>query len=445
MKSTKDLFFTAVFLIVLIASSPLAFAYSLSYDANGNLITGDGKFRIYNGFNKLVQVREGDNTTAPILENYTWHPMEDRIFAKSVYQNGSWQETVFYITKSFVRVQNATGAFDYKYIYQNGQLVAQQNPDGTKLFFHNDNLGSVGLITNESGAKVEETFYEPFGKIIAGGESSRYDYTGKEFDSVTGDYDFNARKLSINPPGFITPDQNIQNVYEPKDLNRYSYVRNNPYVAIDPTGKFVVYVGISSSMGAIVGGSVGTGFAISFSLNDGLQFGTYDRVSAGAVSPTINPLSVEAGYSSKQKNLNEFAGKSKDVGLDMGLGSFSVGGGVSVPYDEENDELEWKKYSKSNTIGIIDINPQIIPGSGYYTSSTTSMNLWYGNSNAIRSSINVDKESTQIQTSSGYSYSVPTSLYQRYPNVDWTKKEAGKGLCLSCSSTKKTTTSLKRG
>lgn len=36
---------------------------------------------------------------------------------------------------------------------------------------HKDHLGSVSLVTNESGAKVEETFYAPFGEIISGGES----------------------------------------------------------------------------------------------------------------------------------------------------------------------------------------------------------------------------------------------------------------------------------
>lgn len=238
MKYRHNLFYTAAFLIVLIASMPLVSAYSLTYDANGNLITGDGKFRIYDGFNHLVQVRTGNNATATILENYTWHPLEDRILAKSVYEtNGSWKEDVLYVSKEYVVVDNVSGSFDYKYYYQNGQLVAQQDYAGNKLFFHNDHLGSVSLVTNESGAVVEQTFYEPFGKVISGGTASRFQYEAKEYDSVVGDYDFHARKVNPEWGVFTQPDTIIQNVYDPQSLNRYAFEKNNPIKYTDPTGK----------------------------------------------------------------------------------------------------------------------------------------------------------------------------------------------------------------
>jgi len=34
--------------------------------------------------------------------------------------------------------------------------------------------------------KVKNSFYEPYGQIIEGGKTSRYDYTGKEFDFING-------------------------------------------------------------------------------------------------------------------------------------------------------------------------------------------------------------------------------------------------------------------
>ena len=50
---------------------------SLTYDANGNLISGDGKFRVYNDFNQLVEVYNGTNSTGNLLERYEWDPVQE--------------------------------------------------------------------------------------------------------------------------------------------------------------------------------------------------------------------------------------------------------------------------------------------------------------------------------------------------------------------------------
>ena len=48
-------------MILLVVSLPIAFAVELSliYDANGNLVTGDGKYRGYNSLNELFKVHNG--------------------------------------------------------------------------------------------------------------------------------------------------------------------------------------------------------------------------------------------------------------------------------------------------------------------------------------------------------------------------------------------------
>ena len=78
---------------------------------------------------------------------------------KKVYNESGWVETVIYDTKEHVLVKNVTGEFDYYYIYHNGQMVAQVNPDGSKIFMHPDHLGSVSVVTNETGDVVENTTY----------------------------------------------------------------------------------------------------------------------------------------------------------------------------------------------------------------------------------------------------------------------------------------------
>ena len=53
MKKGKIIGIIAVFMALLVISLPFVFAsqINLVYDANGNLVSGDGKFRTYNSLN----------------------------------------------------------------------------------------------------------------------------------------------------------------------------------------------------------------------------------------------------------------------------------------------------------------------------------------------------------------------------------------------------------
>lgn len=230
----------ALLLSLLVISLPICFAdtLSLTYDANGNLVSGDGKYRVYNSLNQLWKVYNGSDANGKLLEEFTYHPTEERVLVKKVYNpTGQLEETVYYINKEFVRVVNSSGSYDYVYVYHEGQLVAQRKPDGTKEFVHGDHLGSSTVITDENGDTIENTTYEPFGSIVEGGNTTRYDYTGQEYDSMLGDYDYHARRYKSEWGVFLSPDPVIQNRYAPQFLNHYTYTGNNPYLYIDLTGE----------------------------------------------------------------------------------------------------------------------------------------------------------------------------------------------------------------
>jgi len=77
----------------------------------------------------------------------------------------------------------------------------------------------------------------------------------EEFDSVTGDYDFDARRFDSSNNQFIQPDSVIQNVYDPQALNHYSFERNNPYKYEDEDGHLLDPVDASMVLiGAFVTG-----------------------------------------------------------------------------------------------------------------------------------------------------------------------------------------------
>lgn len=82
-----------------------------------------------------VELSSNHDSSDLLLGESVSTPRDERILVKKVYfSNGSLQETVVYVDENFVRVTNSSGSFDYTYVKHEGQLVAQQNPDGTKMF-----------------------------------------------------------------------------------------------------------------------------------------------------------------------------------------------------------------------------------------------------------------------------------------------------------------------
>ncbi len=227
-----------LFLMCLVITLPVVHAgtLNLQYDANGNLITGDGKYRVYNGFNQLAEIRNGSAVSGTLLEDYIYHPVEERILIKKVYEAGVVKDTVYYVDENFVRVVNSSGSYDYTYVKHEGQLVAQLNPDGTKYFVHGDHEGSTSVVTDSNGRMLENITYTPYGEILSGGAVSRFDSEGKEYSSYVGDYDFNFRKMKPEWGLFTQPDTLIPSLYDPQSLNRYMFERGNPYKNTDPTG-----------------------------------------------------------------------------------------------------------------------------------------------------------------------------------------------------------------
>lgn len=123
---------------------------------------------------------------------------------------------------------------------QGSQPQGQQLPPGVKIYYyHHDHLGSVNMVTDETGQVVQRMEYKPFGEpyLIEGQDVSPHKFTGKRLDASTGLYYFNARYYDAQLGRFIQPDTIVPNPGNPQDLNRYTYGRNNPLKYTDPTGR----------------------------------------------------------------------------------------------------------------------------------------------------------------------------------------------------------------
>ncbi|HSW87825.1 MAG TPA: RHS repeat-associated core domain-containing protein [Candidatus Saccharimonadales bacterium] len=228
---------------------------SYTYDADGNM-TSDGTYcYTYNEENQVSQVKNCGNNQ--VIAVYIYDYQGNRLIKRN-YTNGTLNNTVYspadeYETKK-IAANNSTQ--NTTYYFANGQQIAKKNPDGTKTYVHNDDLGSSSVLTDASGAVTENTTYDPWGEVKLGGTKDKFQYTGQEKDSETGLNYYNFRYYNSHTRRFTQPDDIFPNQYDPQQLNRYSYVGNNPLTRTDPTGHFFVMDDIAEVM--LVGGVVTT-------------------------------------------------------------------------------------------------------------------------------------------------------------------------------------------
>lgn len=113
-------------------------------------------------------------------------------------------------------------------------------------YYTTDHLGSTRVITNSSGTVVERNDYYPFGGKLSNASYpqltvNRQKFNGKKLQTTgnTGFLDYGARMYDdvVVRWGVVDPD--AESCFE---NSSYAYVRNNPILRIDPTGKWDVTV-----------------------------------------------------------------------------------------------------------------------------------------------------------------------------------------------------------
>jgi RHS repeat-associated protein len=127
-------------------------------------------------------------------------------------------------------VQDKQGSNNVNYL--NGLGIDDKLKVDNKYFLK-DHLGSTIGLTNTSGNLVESQKYEAFGKAT-GSLSTRYGYTGREYDADTKLNYYRARWYDAEQGRFLSSDPIGFKAGE----NFYSYVGNSPMNKKDPSGLF---------------------------------------------------------------------------------------------------------------------------------------------------------------------------------------------------------------
>ena len=79
-------------------------------------------------------------------------------------------------------------------------------------------------------------------------------FTGHEHFEETSLIHMNGRMYEARMKRFLSPDNNIQDPYDTRSYDRFAYTWNNPLMANDPSGEFLVAALIGAAIGLITNG-----------------------------------------------------------------------------------------------------------------------------------------------------------------------------------------------
>jgi RHS repeat-associated protein len=330
-----------------------------SYDANGN----------------MVNKSEGSKRW-----RYTWD-FENRMSA-------AWdrkQRVRYHYDALGRRVQRVLGygKENTKFIYDGQDVIADDN-DGSltkylngpgidnKLrqttgsatsYFLADHLGSTNGLTNLSGTLSDSNSYDSFGNATNTNFPTRYQYTGREFDSFTGLQYNRARSYDSNLGRFVSEDPIG---FNGGDVNLYGYVRNRPIVLRDPSGHFPIMLPLMTLTNRKLACEI-DGYNPWFTgeFGGGVQFGPLGG--SAAIVIAANPLTGEvAGFtklmSGNGGSTGVLATADAQFGVTLGSSSGSQLGGTSgeVFLDASAFDGASGSFSFVNGLGLgVSVGPTI--------------------------------------------------------------------------------------
>jgi RHS repeat-associated protein len=282
--------------------------------------------------------------------------------------------------------------------------------DGTTqnyLYLHRDYQGSILAITDADGAVLEKRLFDAWGSIIkvqngagvtlTGLTILDRGYTGHEHLQSLRIINMNGRIYDPKLHRFLQPDNNVQDLFNTQNYNRYGYVLNNPLKYTDPSGEswwsdnwkqvatmaavVVVSVAVTiatAGMGSPLAAAMITGAAAGFTggaLGTALNGGSLGQsLLSGLKGAAIGGAMAGIGYGvSLMAPAGAFAGASYGGTTGFVLGGFAselsggdfmdgaingavfgmIGGGIQGFNSAEARGLNpWTGAPKSNVIGL---------------------------------------------------------------------------------------------
>jgi RHS repeat-associated protein len=278
-------------------------------DANGNTASGGGRTFSWTPDNRVASVAMG--STASMDYDYTGIRVKKTSgSAVTIYPFGGYEIGPDGVISKFFKVGN--------------EILAAKKSTGEKLFYHNDHLGGVNIITKLDGTRAQLTEYDPWGKVSRqeGNADPSHRFTGQELDPESGLYYYGGRYYDAPLGRFISPDPFTQEPDNPQNLNRYSYVLNNPVLLVDPTGHFF----IEMIVGAIIGSFLNSFVAAITGQDPGL--GALTGAISGGFFGAAGGIVQNAGLSGLSKVMIHAAAGAMSGAISSAITGSNVGTGA---------------------------------------------------------------------------------------------------------------------
>ncbi len=348
-----------------------AFNKSCGYDAKGNRVTDGATSLTYSSFNKPVRMVKGGDTL-----RFDYGP-DRALYRQTTFltqPGGATSQTVReYIGGLYERETTSEGLVRHIHYIAGGSGVAAiltdersaASPPVRLRYIHKDHLGSVDVITDSNGIEVERQSFDAWGRrrtvayntgtatwsvtypATTGSAETHHGFTGHEMLDAVGLVHMGGRIYDPITARFLSPDPFVQSPDNLQNLNRYSYVLNNPLSFTDPSGFFfkglgkffkkhwktivAVAVGVATGYGfaALAGqfgatgaalaaaGGGGFGFGSAFSgtllaggsVGDALRAGLKGGIIGGATAAATFGVAQEFGLSDLKLNDPSFSSK----------------------------------------------------------------------------------------------------------------------------------------
>jgi RHS repeat-associated protein len=240
------------------------------YDANGNMVSGDGRTVEYAAYDMPTRIAKGGNAVS-----FFYGPDRKRYKRIDETVADGVSTTIYVADRAYERLTKASETTEKVYIGDFAVMTRTTPTSGggsvTTDYLHRDHLGSVDVITDAAGAVAQEMSFDAFGKrresnwqpydelgIINFDTSiTTRGFTNHEQVDPVGLVHMNGRVYEPEIGRFLSADPIVENIDNLQTYNRYSYVRNNPLTHTDPSGFWADPS--ESSDDSNVGGSDGGG------------------------------------------------------------------------------------------------------------------------------------------------------------------------------------------
>ena len=282
--------------------------------------------------------------------------------------------------------------------------------NGEDHYLHRDHLGSILAISDASGTVVEERQFTAWGAVEEfkkeGIVQEKFEdsilprgFTGHEHFTEIALIHMNGRLYDPQLKRFLSPDNNIQDPYDTRSYDRFSYVWHNPLMNSDPSGEFIVAALIGAAIGILTNGINNTingrGFfegafraAIVGAISGAISFGI------GEAAAGIKASLISSGVSKASSALITGAFQTVAHGTLGGINSVFNGGGfgsgfLSGAAGSVAGGLGGKAFAKAGRV-LKGVGTTITGGvAGGLASSVAGGNFWDGFRNgAISAGLN---------------------------------------------------------